>query len=277
MRPTAPRRLPLVAEQSGWRKYFYPETLEHADGVVQGTLRNLLGERDDERLAAAEYPLACYRAHQLRLDPALVTPPPDQRRPGPPGHPASCRVTRPRCTSHRPRPDPVGRVLLSWSSSPGCVPCTPRACPSAPSPSTPVPAGGRYKTGPHDVAYSGGLLRHLLPEHPVSLPGRPRSQGGGGGRVQVARQEPQGQGNGPEGERDPEQYRSPGPGRQCPCGCPRQVAQLKPPARGPIRLPPGGSPPLCPTMVTRVHYPVTGGHGLGPATGSGPGGGTRPC
>lgn len=52
MRPTAPRRLPLVAEQSGWREYFYPETLEHADGVVQGTLRNLLGERDDERLAA---------------------------------------------------------------------------------------------------------------------------------------------------------------------------------------------------------------------------------
>ena len=72
MRPTAPRRLPLVAEQSGWREYFYPETLEHADGVVQGTLRNLLGERDDERLAAAEYPLARYRAHQLRLDPALV-------------------------------------------------------------------------------------------------------------------------------------------------------------------------------------------------------------
>ena len=52
MRPTAPRRLPLVAEQSGWREYFYPETLEHADGVVQGTLRNLLGERDDERLTA---------------------------------------------------------------------------------------------------------------------------------------------------------------------------------------------------------------------------------
>ena len=72
MRPTASRRLPLVAEQSGWREYFYPETLEHADGVVQGTLRNLLGERDDERLAAAEYPLARYRAHQLRLDPALV-------------------------------------------------------------------------------------------------------------------------------------------------------------------------------------------------------------
>ena len=72
MRPTAPRRLLLVAEQSGWREYFYPETLEHADGVVQGTLRNLLGERDDERLAAAEYPLARYRAHQLRLDPALV-------------------------------------------------------------------------------------------------------------------------------------------------------------------------------------------------------------
>ena len=83
MRPTAPRRRLLVAEQSGWREYFYPETLEHADGVVQGTLRNLLGERDDERLAAAEYPLARYRAHQLRLDPALVTPPPDQRRPGP--------------------------------------------------------------------------------------------------------------------------------------------------------------------------------------------------
>ena len=41
-----------MAEQSGWREYFYPETLEHADGVVQGTLRNLLGELDDERLAA---------------------------------------------------------------------------------------------------------------------------------------------------------------------------------------------------------------------------------
>lgn len=73
-----------MAEQSGWREYFYPETVvEHPGGVVQGTLRNLLGERDDERLAATEYPLARYRAHQLRLDPALVTPPPDQRRPGP--------------------------------------------------------------------------------------------------------------------------------------------------------------------------------------------------
>ena len=104
----------------------------------------------------------------------------------------------------------------------------------------------------------------------MSLPGRPRSQGGGGGRVQAARQEPQGQGNGPEGERDPEQYRSPGPGRQCPCGCPRQVAQLKPPARGPIRLPPGGSPPLCPTVVTRVHYLVTGGHRSGACYRAGP-------
>ena len=111
MRPTAPRRRLLVAEQSGWREYFYPETLEHADGVVQGTLRNLLGERDDERLAAAEYPLARYRAHQLRLDPALVTPPPDP--PGPhPGRLASRRATRPRRTSHRPGPDPVGRVPL---------------------------------------------------------------------------------------------------------------------------------------------------------------------
>ena len=136
MRPTAPRRLPLVAEQSGWREYFYPETLEHADGVVQGTLRNLLGERDDERLTALG---------RFTMRWSAVTP----------------RQWSTACAHAMPAPGPPS--FLPW-------PCA----------HTAVPAGGRYKTGPHDVAYSGGLLRHLLPEHPVSLPGRPRSQGGGG-------------------------------------------------------------------------------------------------
>ena len=100
------------------------------------------------------------------------------------------------------------------------------------------------------TAYWWGLLRHLLPEHPVSLPGKLRSQGGGGGRVQAerqTRQDPQGQGYGPEGERTVERTRSPGPGRWCPCGCPRQVVQLS-------RLPgePSGPTGWFPTIMTHL-------------------------
>ena len=94
------------------------------------------------------------------------------------------------------------------------------------------------------------LLRHLLPEHSRVLAGEGGSQGGGGGRDQAerpARQSPRGQGNGPAGERSHQLYRSPDSGRRCPCGCPRQVVQLIHRPRGPVRLPPGGSPSLCPT------------------------------
>ena len=117
-----------MAEQSGWREYFYPETLEHADGVVQGTLRNLLGERDDERLTALG---------RFTMRWSAVTP----------------RQWSTACAHAMPAPG--SSCFLPW-------PCA----------HTAVPAGGRYKTGLHDVAYSGGLLRHLLPEHPVSLPGK---------------------------------------------------------------------------------------------------------
>ena len=113
MRPTAPRRLPLVAEQSGWREYFYPETLEHADGVVQGTLRNLLGERDDERLTALG---------RFTMRWSAVTP----------------RQWSAACAHAMPAPG--SSCFLPW-------PCA----------HTAVPAGGRYKTGPHDVAYSGAF------------------------------------------------------------------------------------------------------------------------
>ena len=85
MRPTAPRRLPLVAEQSGWREYFYPETLEHADGVVQGTLRNLLGERDDERLAAAEPPWPATAPTSCASTPPWSRPHPTSGARAPPG------------------------------------------------------------------------------------------------------------------------------------------------------------------------------------------------
>ena len=72
------------------------------------------------------------------------------------------------------------------------------------------------------------------PGTPSVLAGEARSQGGGGGRDQAqgpSRQGPQGQGNGPEGERVGQLDRSPDPGRQCPCGCPRPVV-LKPPTSG---------------------------------------------
>ena len=75
------------------------------------------------------------------------------------------------------------------------------------------------------------------PGTPSVLAGEARSQGGGGGRDQAqgpSRQGPQGQGNGPEGERTDQLYRSPDPGRQCPCGCPRPVVLNRRP-RGPIR------------------------------------------
>lgn len=85
------------------------------------------------------------------------------------------------------------------------------------------------------------------PGTPSVLAGEVRSQGGGGGRVQAerqTRQDPQGQGYGPEGERTVERTRSPGPGRWCPCGCPRQVVQLS--------RPPGE--PSVPNRVAPHHY-----------------------
>ena len=64
-----------MAEQSGWREYFYPETVvEHPGGVVQGTLRNLLGERDEARLSAIEYSLTLERWEALTRSPGLVAP-----------------------------------------------------------------------------------------------------------------------------------------------------------------------------------------------------------
>ena len=75
------------------------------------------------------------------------------------------------------------------------------------------------------------------PGTPSVLAGEARSQGGGGGRDQAqgpSHQGPQGQGNGPEGERVDQLHRSPDPGRQCPCGCPRPVVLNRRP-RGPIR------------------------------------------
>lgn len=102
-----------MAEQSGWREYFYPETLEHADGVVQGTLRNLLGERDDERLTALG---------RFTMRWSAVTP----------------RQWSTACAHAMPAPG--SSCFLPW-------PCA----------HTAVPAGGRYKTGPHDVAYSGAF------------------------------------------------------------------------------------------------------------------------
>ena len=64
-----------MPEQPGWREYFYPETLiEHPGGVVQGTLRNLLGERDEARLSAIEYSLTLERRKALTRSPGLVAP-----------------------------------------------------------------------------------------------------------------------------------------------------------------------------------------------------------
>ena len=83
----------------------------------------------------------------------------------------------------------------------------------------------------------GGPSPAPPPGTPSVLAGEARSQGGGGGRDQAqgpSRQGPQGQGNGPEGERVDQLHRSPDPGRQCPCGCPRPVVLNRRP-RGPIR------------------------------------------
>ena len=101
----------------------------------------------------------------------------------------------------------------------------------------PAAAAGSYRRLRSPCHRLGGPSPAPPPGTPSVLAGEARSQGGGGGRDQAqgtSRQGPQGQGNGPEGERDAELYRSPDPGRQCPCGCPRPVVLSRRP-RGPIR------------------------------------------
>lgn len=64
-----------MPEQPNWREYFYPETLvEHPNCGVQGTLRNLLGERDEARLSAIEYSLTLERRKALTRSPGLIAP-----------------------------------------------------------------------------------------------------------------------------------------------------------------------------------------------------------
>ena len=51
--------------------------------------------------------------------------------------------------------------------------------------------------------------------------------------------------------------RSPDPGRQCPCGYPRQVVRMSRLPRGAVRYPPDGSPSLCQLARASVHVLLT--------------------
>ena len=62
-----------------------PGTMRTRPGELRPALEQIIQPRDATTSST--------RASRI---PTLVMPPPDQRRPGPPGHPASCRATRPR-------------------------------------------------------------------------------------------------------------------------------------------------------------------------------------
>ena len=158
---------------------------------------------------------------------------PIRRQPG--GSPPLC-PRRSGLSTHRPRPRSGKRFRFRWAR--GC----PKRLVRGHSPDGPFLSPPAHRLAPPSPAPPPGTL--TCPCRGRREPGR---RWGRDQAERPARQSPQGQGNGPAGERSHQLYRSPDPGRRCPCGCPRQVVQLIHRPRGPIRLPPGGSPPFCPT------------------------------
>ncbi|CAM3211141.1 Fic family protein [Actinomyces slackii] len=67
--------MPSSTQRQRWLAYLYPDTVvTHPDGTIDGTLRNLLDEHDDNRLTAAEYTLTFNRATELAHNPDLIAP-----------------------------------------------------------------------------------------------------------------------------------------------------------------------------------------------------------